>query len=213
MRAYVITMMGLPQSVELADRCIDSAAKFRHTVWTVAATTPIDNPREVFEHRGWPTRRFDNNPYSRPEPCMATFLSHELLWWQCGQGHEPYVILEHDAVFKARLPLEDLAHCRGLCNLGKPSFGAFKSPALGLGPLKSKRYMPGAHAYYLHPEGARALCELAKTEAEPTDVFLNVHRFPWLQEFYPWPVVADDSFSTIQRELGCKAKHNEVVPL
>jgi hypothetical protein len=32
--------------------------------------------------------------------------------------------------------------------------------------------------------------------------------FPWLEEYYPWPVVVDDSFSTIQNQQGCLAKHN-----
>ena len=44
--------------------------------------------------------------------------------------------------------------------------------------------------------------------ARPTDVFLNIESFPWLEEYYPWPVKADDSFTTIQNEFGCYAKHN-----
>ena len=55
--------------------------------------------------------------------------------------------------------------------------------------------------------------EKAATEAEPTDVYLNLDRFPFITEFYPWPIECRDSFSTIQRELGCRAKHNEVKPL
>ena len=37
---------------------------------------------------------------------------------------------------------------------------------------------------------------------------LNKNNFPWLQECYPWPVEADDSFTTIQKTEGCLAKHN-----
>jgi hypothetical protein len=44
----------------------------------------------------------------------------------------------------------------------------------------------------------------------PTDVFLNLNSFAFLQEFYPWPVEARDSFTTIQSEIGCRAKHNKV---
>jgi len=29
-----------------------------------------------------------------------------------------------------------------------------------------------------------------------------------LQEYWPWPVEAHDSFTTIQNENGCLAKHN-----
>ena len=102
-----------------------------------------------------------------------------------------------------------LKEVNGCCNLGRPSFGSFNRPEPGLGPLVSKRYFPGAHAYYLTPSGAGLL--LAKCDqAEPTDIFLNKARFPWLQEFYPWPVVCEDSFTTIQKPRGCTSKHNAV---
>ncbi len=32
--------------------------------------------------------------------------------------------------------------------------------------------------------------------------------FPNLKEFYPWPVRANDNFTTIQKTEGCLAKHN-----
>jgi len=41
-----------------------------------------------------------------------------------------------------------------------------------------------------------------------TDIFLNLDWFPWLQEYYPWPVEARDNFTTIQNQTGCLAKHN-----
>ena len=47
-------------------------------------------------------------------------------------------------------------------------------------------------------------------EARPTDVFLNRNTFPFLEEYFPWPVEAKDSFTTIQSERGCTAKHNKV---
>lgn len=207
MRAYIITIQGEPKSVEVARRCYWNAAAFGFDVSEFAAVTPKDDPRVMFEELGWPTEKFDNNRYSRPEPCMATFLSHSRLWLNCFEGGGPVLILEHDAFFKARLP--DLTEVDGCCNLGHPSFGKFKTPEPGLGPLVSKPYFPGAHAYYLTPSGAERL--LAKCdEAEPTDIFLSKARFPWLQEFYPWPVVCDDSFSTIQNPKGCEAKHNKV---
>ena len=72
----------------------------------------------------------------------------------------------------------------------------------------SKNYFPGAHAYMLNPMGAKLLMKEAKRLARPTDVFLNINSFPWLQEYYPWPVEAVDSFTTIQNTQGCFAKHN-----
>ena len=68
--------------------------------------------------------------------------------------------------------------------------------------------MPGAHAYMIKPSGAKALMEKAKTVAGPTDVFMNLKNFPWMEEYYPWPAEAHDSFTTIQKTEGCLAKHN-----
>ena len=79
---------------------------------------------------------------------------------------------------------------------------------MGWNGLVSKRYFPGAHAYMITPEGAKKLIEQAQKEALPTDVFLHIETFPWLQEYYPWPAEARDTFTTIQNKRGCTAKHN-----
>ena len=81
------------------------------------------------------------------------------------------------------------------------------SSIIGTNPLTSKRYFPGAHAYRLNPRGAKQLVERARLEASPTDIFLNLDTFPFLQEYYPWPVEVRESFSTIQKTEGCLAKH------
>ena len=85
-----------------------------------------------------------------------------------------------------------------------------KPEKFGVNPLTSKVYFPGAHAYRVKPNAAKFIIEQAKKFARPTDVFLNVETFPFLEEYYPWPVMAKDSFTTIQNEMGCKAKHNKV---
>ena len=56
--------------------------------------------------------------------------------------------------------------------------------------------------------GAKLLIDQAKIDAGPTDTFLHLDRFNFLQEYYPWPVEARDNFTTIQNESGCIAKHN-----
>ena len=71
----------------------------------------------------------------------------------------------------------------------------------------SKPYFPGAHAYRVNKTGADLLINGIKN-AKPTDVYLNKHLFPWLEEYHPWPVACKDSFTTIQKEAGCLAKHN-----
>jgi len=216
-RAYVITLMDVPESVAVAERCIASGAEFDVDVEKHKATTPDDEYctargiEEAFDIRGFSALGFEGNHYSRRLPCMATFYSHAFLWMTSMLGVGPILILEHDAVFRA--PLPDIPADVDFCNFGHPSFGKFETPPDGFGPLVSKRYMPGAHAYYVTPKGAEMLLAKAATEAEPTDVYLNIDRFPFLMEYHPWPVVCDDSFSTIQKELGCRAKHNEVKPL
>ena len=60
----------------------------------------------------------------------------------------------------------------------------------------------------VNPEGAQKILNKAKTCGAPTDIFLNVDTFPFLQEYYPWVCMAADSFTTIQKEAGVQAKHN-----
>ena len=68
--------------------------------------------------------------------------------------------------------------------------------------------MPGAHAYVITPTGAKELINSARAlGGQPTDVFINNGRFPWIQELYPWVAEAKDSFTTIQQTKGCLAKH------
>lgn len=202
----VITLSGVPESVEASRRCIASAQSYglEAHVWEAM---PASAGREFFEQRGWPTEKFTRNRYSRPDPCMACFASHATLWALCEAQGEPIIVCEHDAVFVRPLPPIGASYA---VNLGRPSFGRFKTPPCGVGPLVSKPHFPGAHCYLLRPQGAREFLRLAKTEAEPTDVFLSMARFPWLREAYPWVAECHEEITTIQREEGCKAKHRPV---
>ena len=85
------------------------------------------------------------------------------------------------------------------------SINPYNHPTIG--HLISKPYFPGAHAYRLNKQGADLLINGIKN-AKPTDVYLNKHWFPWLEEYNPWPVLCKDNFTTIQKEEGCLAKHN-----
>lgn len=169
------------------------------------ATTPKDNLYELYELNGINPEGFVEQ-YSRLENCMAAFYSHYSLWMHCVElGHE-ITIFEHDAVVVDRIP--DFIDFKGCVNLGKPSYGKFKTPKkLGVNKLTSKEYFPGAHAYRITVSGAKALIKQAKISAKPTDVFLHNDTFSWLEEMNPWPVEAKDSFSTIQKLEGCIAKH------
>ena len=206
MKAFVITIMSENKSVEMAQRCCATFKRHNpdHEIEVFTAITPEDQPFSLADKWKIPLRSFMEK-YSRYDRCVSAFLSHMSLWKKCIVLNEPIIIFEHDAITVAPIRI---SYPRGIINIGKPSYGKFKTPQLGIGPLVSKQYLPGAHAYVITPQYAKLLCEMAIMEAAPTDIYINNNRFAGLQEMYPWPVECDDTFTTIQNETGCLAKHN-----
>ena len=206
MKSYVITSMNNEKSVEVAERCIASGKKFGVDIEKWGAVTPADAPQAIAKREGIQTKGFDE-VYSRFENCLSAFLSHYSLWQECVRLNQNITIFEHDAVLYDAIPNRPFL---GVMNIGEPSYGRFVQPRhIGVGPLTSKKYLPGAHAYQITPRGAKTLISTAQdNRARPTDVYINVDNFPWIQEYYPFVAKADDSFSTIQVERGCIAKHN-----
>ena len=208
MKSFVITITENDKSVESALRCISSGLSYGVPIEMWAATTPT-NVRELFRYAlamGINPENFVEK-WSRQYNCVAAFMSHYACWQWAVCNNKEVQIFEHDAVVVDRIP--DFIPYKMCINLGKPSYGKFNTPIwFGVNPLTSKRYFPGAHAYRVNPKGAAALIEAAKIKAGPTDVFLNLDTFPDLEEYYPWPVEAHDTFTTIQRSEGCQAKHN-----
>jgi GR25 family glycosyltransferase involved in LPS biosynthesis len=204
--AYVITILDNPKSKRVATRCIESAAEFGIKCLPWKATTPDNNLHQLFDEDNLMPEGFIEE-YSRLENCMAAFHSHFSLWKHCVDTNQEIIIFEHDAVVVNAIP--EFINYQGCLSLGKPSYGRFNNPfKLGVNPLTSKRYFPGAHAYCIKPGFAQRMIAEAKRCARPTDVFLHLDIFPNLEEYYPWPVEAWDSFTTIQKEVGCLAKHN-----
>ena len=205
MKFRVITIEGFEPSEKVAERCIRSAEVGGIEVKKHRATIPDDNPLEILKRKGIPSKGFQE-VWSRTDRCMSAFLSHHSLWEKCVEENVPYCIFEHDAFVADHIPTT--ITYKGLLSLGHPSYGKFKTPkTFGVNPLTSKKYLPGAHAYMIKPAAAKALIERARIDAGPTDVFLHIDRFPWIEEYYPWPVVVKESFTTIQRVEGTKAKH------
>ncbi len=209
MKSYVITIESMPESVELAERCIESGAKYGVTVEKHPAFIPSPETDAYIKANAISSVRFRER-WSRIENCMAAFCSHHSLWVKALTERD-VLILEHDAVFKEPIPT---APYRMLISYGAPSYGsANQAPMMGVNNLFSKKYLPGAHAYRLNHMGAKALLDNVLLNARPTDLFLASDVFPFIQEYYPWPVQVDDSISTIQTVDGCLAKHNKVRPI
>jgi glycosyl transferase, family 25 len=206
MKSFVITIEKNLLSNQAADRCIKSGLKHGITIEKFDAITPADDPIKLAEKFNIPTANF-REKYSRFENCLAAFISHHGLWMKSIALNESILILEHDAVVIGDIP--EIPYNSLVVNLGAPSYGKFKSPPiLGLNMLSSKPYFGGAHGYIVTPKGAEKLIKEVPKSARPTDLYLNSNTFNWLQEYYPWPIEARDSFTTIQNENGCVAKHN-----
>ena len=210
-KAYVITIIDNERSLQVAKRCAKSAAYYGiDDVELFKATTPKDDPIKMLKDRGIEPAGF-TEVYSRAERCMSAFLSHHRLWEQCAEENdEPYIIFEHDAIMTGQLGVIPRMHWDApvLVSIGAPSYGKFHTPSkLGLNKLVSKQYLPGAHAYMINSSAAKALITRAKIDASPTDVFIHNDRFDFLNELYPYIAEAKDSFTTIQKEQGCLAKH------
>lgn len=207
-RAYVVTLLDIPQSVEMAERCIASGKKYGIEVEKHPAIYK-DKAEKALAVEGLKRGNWDES-YSNPTAVIGNFVSQFNLWKRTARSLDSAIILEHDAVFTAEVPdLEGKGH---IINLGKPSYGRYKSKSQpGIYPMFSKPggYIPGAHAYYITHIGANWLVETShKRGAHPVDLFLCRQNFKEIKELYPWVAEARDEFSTIQNEKGCKAKHN-----
>tara|TARA_Y100000385_G_C13106870_1_gene648589 strand:- start:378 stop:1022 length:645 start_codon:yes stop_codon:yes gene_type:complete len=204
LEAYCIYVKG--KADELADRCVATGKKHKVEVTKVEGYTPETlNIDEYYAEFNIPQAAF-HEKYSRIDPVRCAFASHHHLWRECAEGKTAYLILEHDAVFVNSLPNTIIGN---IVNLGKPSYGKYNIPNLGENRLTSKQYLPGAHGYMVTPFGAKLLLHRTQVDAGPTDVFIHNQRFPGqINEVYPWPIECEDSFTTIQNETGCLAKHN-----
>jgi GR25 family glycosyltransferase involved in LPS biosynthesis len=203
---YVITMMGEPFSEALAQETLESLGRFGEQGQKFPATHGNDVDLHWKEHE---LKQFKIGQKFKTlnQGLIGCLLSHLRLWKLCREQNEPFLILEHDAVFVDHIPNTTMLKHVG--TVGKPSYGKFNKPAhIGWGPLTQKHYFGGAHAYIVKPSGAWHLMEMAQTNPAPTDVFLNKTNFPWLQEWSHWPVEVKDTFTTIQKTEGCLAKHN-----
>lgn len=201
MKSFVITLKNNERSNESANKCIYSATQHGVTdIQKFTATEPSDwkivlgNVKNTF------------GIYPNPDAVGACFASHYRLWKHCVNLNEAILILEHDAIFVDKLPRLHNFTC---VTLGRPSYVRFHEldptsiPRPGLGTLKTK-HMLGHHAYCITPNTAREFIrdvKEAKRPLEPNDLWMTLEHYPHLQEYYPFPVIADTEFSTVQGEI------------
>lgn len=206
MKSYVITITGFEPSLKTAKRCIESGKHFDLDIEIFDAITPKNKPLELLKLYQINESDFETI-YSRKINGICCFLSHYSLWKKSFEENETIIVFEHDAVVISQIDID--VQFDMLLSIGKPSYGSYKTPPInGVNILTSKKYLPGAHAYMIKPRAAKALIDQSKIKAKFADTFINLDTFPWIQEYYPWPVICDDSFTTVQAENGCKAKHN-----
>jgi len=205
MKAYVVTLNNIPESIEAAERAVASAkmhglyAFFWPGVWR-------DDAQYEMAVEGLKKGTFDET-WSNTDAALGNFVAQFRIWQEIAHG-DPGIILEHDSVVVAPIPQLD-GH-GDIITLAKPSFGKLRQPANpGFYPLfSSGDKIPGAHGYYLTPTGAATLVNMAKRKgAIPVDKFICPQRFH-ITEYWPWPIEAHDTFTTIQKQKGCLSKHN-----
>jgi len=218
MKGYVVTILEMPESVKIAERCVESGKQFNIDVEIFPAVFK-DVALNELEKEGLFIPEVEDErkllpSYTRTESnrnaVIGNFVSQYRIWKKIFNSKEPGIVLEHDAVFVDVVP--NLEGRGDIINIGKPSYGGFvKKTVAGVYPMFSKGggYIPGAHGYYVTPTGAEQLTSKAKKYgASPCDLYLNNKMFPDIKEIWPQVVEARDEFTTIQNEKGCGAKHS-----
>jgi GR25 family glycosyltransferase involved in LPS biosynthesis len=197
MKTFIITIKGHPLSEKESRECIESAKGFyKHEIEVFDAITPKGGYHHILGDR----QNIFNN-YPRPDRVAACFASHYLLWKKCIELNEPILILEHDAEFVSEFPDIDFDMC---CTFGEPTYYRpehidFDTPKLdGLNTLTDRNFL-GHHAYAMKPEAAKIFVEDCDTTVlSPNDLWMTKERYPWLQEYRPFPITAKKSASTVQ---------------
>jgi len=206
---YVITIETNSESIKASERCISSANQFGLDTEIFNAYTPRHDPLKILEGNGINTKGFHRPSHnSYIDAAAGCFLSHFTLWKKCIEINKLIIIFEHDAIIINEIPFNilDGIGFDKLINLGEPAHGSIKTPKfIGVGLLQSSNKLYGSHAYAVKPAGALELINKAKTHANPVDLFLNIFDFPFLEELYPWPVITELKFSTIQTNRNAVA--------
>lgn len=205
MKAFVITLKGIKESEELAQKALVSAKEHGYDASIFNAIKPKDNPLQIFrkygiEPYGWIK---DENPAA-----LACWASHFMLWKKSIEMDEPFLILEHDAIVESKFPSHLVKKVRHIVNIAAPGYidsvnniENIEYIRKGLGRLRSNNKFCGTHGYIVTPGVDEIIEELEVNGVKVAiDYYLSIYRFPKLQEYLPWCISAESNFSTIQYE-------------
>lgn len=201
MNSFIITIKGLKPSEEAAQKCLETAKHHNLDAEIFDAYTPKDIPLDIFKSQGVENvggKIFKDS--HNPQAALGCLLSHFMLWKVCVETNETTLILEHDAIIVRNIPdIIKNGSFNGLVNLAKPGYGKMNSVEAGLGRLRSKAHLPGTHGYAVTPSGAKKIISYCEKNGihQPADRFLD-NKFPFIQEYAPWPVESAATFTSIQ---------------
>jgi len=198
MKTFLIRIKDHPLSEKESRECLYSADfhDYKEDIQIFDAITPSRGCEDILGDR---PNIFDN--YPRPDRVACCFASHYLLWKKCIELNEPILILEHDAIFIDEFPDVEFDMC---CTFGEPTYYQpqyidFDTPKIdGIQTLTDKNFL-GHHAYAMKPEAAKIFVEDCDTTVlSPNDLWMTKEKYPWLQEYRPFPISAQRSASTVQ---------------
>jgi len=204
MISKIITVTNNPVSTEAAQIVISSSKKVKNDFnpEIFDAVTPDDVDRKMTEYElswNYPSvgEEYDmksglkKTAYrtAQLDKRIACFLSHYEQWKVCSESEEPMIILEHDALFIAKVDVDMIQKSRyNIIGLNDPigatrranmfhqqvkqrSKGVVSCPKVDLDHVPQG--LAGNSAYYINPEGAKAMLELVNEfGAWPNDAIM-----------------------------------------
>ena len=216
MKAFVITLRGHEYSERKAARCIQTAREIGGVAVERFDGVRPEISEQVMAAHGlewtWARKEFEHGlkqrPYGRRAPKIGCAMSHYLLWLRCVHEREPFLILEHDAVFERRF---DEFGFRYICQINDPEgatprgrWWSDKMKARGPGVFDKSQVFPGDvpdglagnSAYCIKPEAAfAAVKKVLEIGLWPNDAML-CRQFFDLQELYPFVTHVEQEVST-----------------
>lgn len=192
MKGFCIYIRGLPESEQMAKRCVDSGRSHDMGISYFEATHRYE-AFGIAASLGIATRSYDyldtKADRSLRETQAGCFLSHFRLWQKCVNLGEAICIFEHDAVLNTPIPRSEFQHVLNLQDSiwNDPTWRFYhkvnerlrdlsvtnETPAAGVTKAKFL-CLPSACAYAITPSGASKLMTTARKEgALPVDLFVN----------------------------------------